>query len=299
MRYNVTETVNNHFILPEEYWSFKDRTKFLEYMLASYDERFANLDVTLNIYDIQDTNIPPRKPGELNVLICVENCLVHKHYRHYNKYGDYDDPNVQVYIYNHIDSVIETERFIAIPLLWFRMAYLRKYYDTLKPSVERTKEQQKLCLLMTDNKLNAPVKTAVYRAVSQLGKVFSMRDFKSSMRNESLCLTERFLNFINGFRFAIVCENSSAPGYITEKLLQCYHGRVIPIYWGSRPEKYFNEDSFVNIKELHSSDELIKKVKELIVDDDKYNAMVSCPKLKEPEKDYFSELVDFIGKHTP
>ena len=61
-------------------------------MLASYDERFANLDVTLNIYDIQDTNIPPRKPGELNVLICVENCLVHKHYRHYNKYGDYDDP---------------------------------------------------------------------------------------------------------------------------------------------------------------------------------------------------------------
>ena len=95
------------------------------------------------------------------------------------------------------------------------MAYLRKYYDTLKPSVERTKEQ-KLCLLMTDNKLNAPVKTAVYRAVSQLGKVFSMRDFKSSMRNESLCLTERFLNFINGFRFAIVCENSSALVYNRE-----------------------------------------------------------------------------------
>ena len=75
-----------------------------------------------------------------------------------------------------------------------------------------------------------------------------------------------------------MCENSSAPGYITEK--------------------HFNEYSFINIKEFHSRDELIKKVKELIMDDGKYNAMVSCPKLKELEKDYFSELVAFIGKHT-
>ena len=104
-----------------------------------------------------------------------------------------------------------------------------------KPSITRTKEQQQFCILMTDNRLNSPIKTAVYGALSHVGKVFKMRQFKSSMGSESVYLTERFVNFVNAFRFAIVCENSSAPGYITEKLLQCYHARVVPIYLGNEP----------------------------------------------------------------
>lgn len=299
MRYKLSEALSEQFVTSDRYWSFQDEGKFLEYMLASYDERFRHLDTTLNIYDIQDIDVPPRRYNELNVLLCVENCMKDNSYRHHAMYGDYGDTNIQIYIYNHIDTLVLTDTYIAIPLLWFRLSYLRRNYETIKPSIVREDRQRLFCILMTDNKRNRGVKAASYKALSRLGKVFTMSEFRKSLYNESVYLTERFLNFTHTFRFAIVCENSSAPGYITEKILQCYHARVVPIYWGNSPERYFNSNSFINLREIETEDELLSRVSELMTNAAKYNEMVDCPKLKEPDTDYFADLVDFIEDHTP
>ena len=293
MKYILSNETNQKFVLDKEYWSFKNLDKFLEYFLASYDQRFKDMDYTFNIYDIQDLNIPPPNKNELNVMVCMENCLFHKHYKHYNEYGDYGDKNIQIYIYNHIDKVVKTDTYIAIPLLWFRFAYLERYYDTMKPPVIRKKTQQKHGILMTDNHLNKDVKHMLFLTLSKVGQTFTMKQFKSQMYYESIWLTDRFLDFINVFRFAIVCENSEAPGYITEKLLQCYHARVVPIYWGNEPEKYFEEGSFINAKNYNVK-QLYEKLIELNKNDKAYEQMVNHKKLKNPGVDYFAELVDFV-----
>jgi len=38
---------------------------------------------------------------------------------------------------------------------------------------------------------------------------------------------------IGGFRFALCFENCSFPGYITEKILDCFLAGCIPVYWGA------------------------------------------------------------------
>lgn len=292
MRYKLSDNINRQFILEKEYYSFKDVGKFLELFFGSYDERFIKMDVTLNIFDIQETDIPPPEKGSLNVLFCYENCVAHSWYKHHQKYGDYGDKNIQIYLYNHIDEIVETDDYIAIPLLWFRLAYFEKYYQDHKPSIIRRKEQQQFGILTTDNFRNGNIKKSLYETVSRVGKTYFMRQFKQQIQYESIYSTN-FLDFINNFRFAILSENSSAPGYITEKLFLCYHARVIPIYYGNDPERYFNEDSFINAKNM-TLEQIYEKVKYLNENDKAYRKMINKPKLKKTGVDYFGELHKFL-----
>jgi hypothetical protein len=58
-------------------------------------------------------------------------------------------------------------------------------------------------------------------------------------------------DFLTGYRFTIAFENSSAPGYHTEKILDPMVAGSIPIYWGD-PDiaSHFNPRSFVNVRDL-------------------------------------------------
>lgn len=56
------------------------------------------------------------------------------------------------------------------------------------------------------------------------------------------------IEVLNNFKFAIVFENSNNIGYITEKLLNGYASKSLPIYFGGGFEAvdtYFNLNSFV------------------------------------------------------
>lgn len=65
------------------------------------------------------------------------------------------------------------------------------------------------------------------------------------------------LEFIRGYQFNIACENSSSPGYITEKLIDPLQVGSVPIYWGD-PEinKDFNPHCMINIRDFKSLDDL-------------------------------------------
>ncbi len=48
------------------------------------------------------------------------------------------------------------------------------------------------------------------------------------------------------YRYAVVIENSRSPGYFTEKILDAFKARAVPIYWGD-PEigRRFNADGII------------------------------------------------------
>lgn len=81
---------------------------------------------------------------------------------------------------------------------------------------------------------------------------------------------------------------------LLKKIFNCYHARVIPIYYGNHPERYFHEGSFIDASKL-SFKEIKDKIIELNNNDELYNEMINHPKLKNPDVDYFRELVDFIN----
>ena len=53
--------------------------------------------------------------------------------------------------------------------------------------------------------------------------------------------------FLRRYKFVVAFENSSAPGYNTEKLTHAIEADTVPIYWGD-PEIYrsFNTERFIN-----------------------------------------------------
>jgi hypothetical protein len=77
------------------------------------------------------------------------------------------------------------------------------------------------------------------------------------------------IQFISDFKFTFAFENSSFPGYVTEKIYEPMFVDSIPIYWGSPLVHLdFNTKSFVNHHDFKNDDEVIDRIIEL--DNDKY-----------------------------
>jgi hypothetical protein len=84
------------------------------------------------------------------------------------------------------------------------------------------------------------------------------------------------LKFISQYKFNIAFENSSYPGYTTEKLFEPLLVNTIPIYWGNPlVNRDFNEKAFINSNDFDNEDELIEKIIELDINDDLYNNMLN------------------------
>jgi hypothetical protein len=77
------------------------------------------------------------------------------------------------------------------------------------------------------------------------------------------------LEFISDFKFTFAFENTSHPGYVTEKIYEPMFVNSIPIYWGSPLIHLdFNTKSFVNYHDYNNDEEVIERIVEL--DQDKY-----------------------------
>jgi alpha(1,3/1,4) fucosyltransferase len=86
------------------------------------------------------------------------------------------------------------------------------------------------------------------------------------------------LEFIKDYKFVIAFENSSFPGYTTEKIMEPFLANTIPIYWGNpKVNKEFNPKRFLNLHDYKTEDEIIKKIIELDNDDNKYISMLNEP----------------------
>jgi hypothetical protein len=88
--------------------------------------------------------------------------------------------------------------------------------------------------------------------------------------------------FLSKHKFTIAFENTSYPGYTTEKILDGFLANTIPIYFGN-PEigKEFNERSFINIHSYNSFESAIKRVIEIDTNDDEYNKILNTKKIHE------------------
>jgi hypothetical protein len=63
------------------------------------------------------------------------------------------------------------------------------------------------------------------------------------------------MTFDRRHKFSIACENSASPGYTTEKLVQAFAAKTIPIYWGDPlVSRVFNTKAFINVNDFASVD---------------------------------------------
>ena len=76
------------------------------------------------------------------------------------------------------------------------------------------------------------------------------------------------LSLLGRYRFALVFENSRYPGYITEKLFDCFFARCIPIYSGAPDVAlYVPPSTFIDVRQFASYEELERFLRGLTEED--------------------------------
>jgi hypothetical protein len=96
--------------------------------------------------------------------------------------------------------------------------------------------------------------------------------------------TEEFRDYISNYKFIICFENSKKEGdsntYSTEKIINPYISRIIPIYWGANHiHKVISRNSMLYLEDdsIESYQKIINEIIELDNNDDKYLEFVNRP----------------------
>jgi hypothetical protein len=154
-----------------------------------------------------------------------------------------------------------------------------KPYDYLFsiPKVE-IKDKTDFCAFVHRNGGN-PLRNNFFKKLTNQYKKVNSAGFLLNNTNINLPDVSSKIQYFSKHKFSLCFENSSHPGYVTEKILHGFYGNTIPIYWGSRTiMKDFNPNSFINYFDFSSEDKLIEKIKEIDNNDDLYLSIVNSPK---------------------
>lgn len=111
--------------------------------------------------------------------------------------------------------------------------------------------------------------------------------------------SQEMIDFLGRYKFNICFENTIEGTYITEKIVNAFLARTIPIYYGSNHvKKVFNTKAFLMLEDESEEgfQKLLSQIKELDEDDTKYIEMLNEPVFN-PDFDYESNYsVDAIAE---
>lgn len=116
-----------------------------------------------------------------------------------------------------------------------------------------------------------------YKKISSPGKHLNNMNFDIGERYAEDWMYTK-LAFQSSCKFSIAFENTSTPGYVTEKIMHAFITNSIPIYWGD-PEvaKDFNHDAFINCHDFRNFEEVVDYVKEVDNNEEIYLRILNEP----------------------
>ena len=92
------------------------------------------------------------------------------------------------------------------------------------------------------------------------------------------------VKFMSDYKFNLCFENSSYPGYCTEKLFEALCAKTVPIYWGSPTAALdFNPRAFLNRYDYASEQEFFDAIVRLYTNKEAYNQMYLQPMFRDDE----------------
>lgn len=106
-------------------------------------------------------------------------------------------------------------------------------------------EKTKFCNFIYSND-NSPVRKKFFQKLSEYKHIDSPGKSMNNMERLGPSFADK-LAFQTDCKFSIAFENTSFPGYTTEKIVDAMVANTIPIYWGNpKIERDFNTKSFIS-----------------------------------------------------
>lgn len=128
-----------------------------------------------------------------------------------------------------------------------------------------------------------PFRMQAIAALSAVGKVDVYGGIaRNSNRKAALAKFET----AQKYKFVFAFENDLFPGYVTEKAPEAWATGAIPLYWGSDPAGYLNQDAMINLANYQNLDSFTERVSEVADSPSLWNSIASQPILtKRPNLD--------------
>ena len=103
------------------------------------------------------------------------------------------------------------------------------------------------------------------------------------------------VEFYKQYKYAIAYENSSAPGYTTEKIFHAKVAGAVPIYWGDPfVDRDFDSNGFLNANQVATAQDLVNLVNK--VTDEQWRKMASIPALSAFKRQWCERTMSAIAK---
>lgn len=194
---------------------------------------------------------------------------------------------------------------IGSELLTFGDRYFRFPFFYLYPEICMKMEKkhlvadlsvkQSFCSFVYSNDQADPLRERMFRELSKYKAVDSGGGYKNNIGGRC----ENKLLFEQTHKFSIAFENSSHPGYATEKIADSFAAGCVPIYWGDpNIEDYFNSEAFINVMKFPDLESAIQRVQEIDQDEKTYEKMLQTPALLNENDSYdktIERLTEFLS----
>ena len=185
-----------------------------------------------------------------------------------------------------------TERNYRLPI--YRL--YPSYQKLLEPrsSKEILGHDRKFCCFLASNS-QGKVRNKFFELLSSYKKIDA--GGKLFFNVEEPVPRGKEIEWMSQYKFCLAFENSSYPGYTTEKLTNALAAGTIPIYWGNPiVERDFNTSSFINCHEFASLEEVVDHVIQADQDPQLQRVILNEPILPGNQEQSFCNEENIISK---
>lgn len=146
--------------------------------------------------------------------------------------------------------------------------------------------KSKFCCFLVSNG-NSPFRIEFFKKLNRVKHV----DSGGKLLNNIGYQVKNKLEFISPYKFMIAYENASYPGYVTEKIYECFFTNTIPIYWGNTLIfKDFNPKRIICRHDFDSDESMIDFILYLDSNENAYQKFIEQPIFPQNQvTEYFDE----------
>lgn len=175
------------------------------------------------------------------------------------------------------------DRYARLPVYFIAIFYRKKEMLDLKDlnifsnhkfTHDDLKNKTEFCSFVYSNYLAENSRREMFELISKYKKVNSGGKYLNNIDGP----TDNKLAFESKHKFSIAFENSSNNGYTTEKILNAFAAKTIPIYWGNPMiDREFNTKRFINCHEYKDFNEVLEIIKKIDNNDELYLQIINEP----------------------
>jgi hypothetical protein len=124
------------------------------------------------------------------------------------------------------------------------------------------------------------------QAISALSAIGKVDVFGGIARNAGRKAALEKYETSKKYKFVFAFENDLFPGYVTEKAPEAWATGAIPLYWGSDPSGYLNQDAMINLANFQNLETFTNRVHEVFNNPQAWHRIANQPILrKKPNLD--------------